>query len=623
MTRRPPMPIRVLPTLLVNQIAAGEVVERPASVVKELVENAIDAKARRIEVAIEAGGREQIRVTDDGSGILAEELALAIAPHATSKIAVPEDLAAIQTMGFRGEALASIASVSRLTLLSRTRGSEEAAALEVEGADVSGPRPAPGPIGTSVIVRTLFFNTPARRKFLKSEATEAGRIADVVEGLALAHPQVAFVFRSDGRTLMDLPATDDPKRRTLDILGRECETKLLDADGLDSGITLWGLIGLPELAKSSAKHVRIYLNGRPIVDRAILHAMREAYRGLIEPARSPLAVLFLEMDPREVDVNVHPAKTEVRFRQPSTVHQVVLRAVRKSLRAADCVPAYGLDQGGPPREGDTPPQVGGRAGQPSNTGGAAGTQTWTGGLMGTLGKPSGGSWGGSASSSGDYAAPRASSSPIIYSEAVARLGTLPPLPTPVRAVEILQVHASFVVTQDEQGILIVDQHALHERVMFERLLERVSRGPLERQRLLLPEVLEVTGAELEALAELQPLCERIGLELVPAGPRSISIQAFPSFLYERGVEAPSFVRDLLAKACEEGTRGDTEGALAETLDMMACKAAVKAGDRLTLEELRDLLAQREAVERSTNCPHGRPTSLRITIRDLERKFGRG
>jgi DNA mismatch repair protein MutL len=610
------MPIRVLPPLLVNQIAAGEVVERPASVVKELVENALDAGASRIEVAIEGGGRDLIRVTDDGGGIPADELPLAIAPHATSKIASPEDLVAIGTMGFRGEALASISSVARVSILSRPPEAVAAAELIIEGERVEGPRPAAGPPGTTVTVRTLFFNTPARRKFLKSEATEGGRIVDVIEHLALSHPQVAFLLRSADRggvqrTLLDLPATLDPKRRSLDVVGREFEEKLLTADTTDGGITVWGLVGLPELAKPTARHVRVYLNGRPIADRAILHATREAYRGLIEPSRSPFAVLFLDMDPREVDVNVHPAKTEVRFRQPSQVHQAVLRSVRRALRAADLVPAFAME--GPA----TVPAVG----------------LSSGGLAFVEGKPSGlltGSDGPSTTFGGVVTDRRQEA--IRYAEARSLLGPLPPLeasdpppltPLPVRAVEILQVHKSFVVTQDEQGILIVDQHALHERVMFERLLERIARGPLERQTLLLPTILETGGGEVELLDDLAPLCERIGLELRQAGPRSIAVQAFPSFLIERGVEVEPFVRELLAKAIEEGSRCDAEGALAETLDMMACKAAIKAGDSLTTEELRDLLALRERVERSTNCPHGRPTSLRITIRDLERQFGRG
>ncbi|MFO0828624.1 MAG: DNA mismatch repair endonuclease MutL [Phycisphaerales bacterium] len=598
-----PAPIRVLPALLVNQIAAGEVVERPASVVKELVENALDAGAKRIDVAIEGGGRELIQVTDDGCGIPAEELPLSVAPHATSKISRPEDLEAIATMGFRGEALASIASVARVTILSRTADADAAAEMQVEGDRVQPPRPASGPLGTTVTVRTLFFNTPARRKFLKSESSEAGRIADTIEAIALGHPSVRFTLRSESRVMLDLAATDDPKRRALDVLGKEHEPKLLEAEGEDGAVTVWGLVGRPELARPSTKHLRIHLNGRPVADRAIIHALREAYRGLIEPGATPMAAVFLELDPREVDVNVHPAKTEVRFRQPSLIHQAVLRAVRRALRAADLVPAFELESA------PTPWRING-----GGDGGAA---------------PSFGG-GGFAFARADVQSP----TPIVYEDVARGLGPKPwetatsasPLPTIARAVEILQVHSSYVVTQDEQGILIVDQHALHERVMFEKLFERITHGPLERQRLLVPAIIEASPREIEALDDLRPLLDRVGVDAEPAGPRSVAIYAFPSLLFERRVDPAEFVRELLGRAADGSLAGgaaDTEAALHETLDMMACKAAIKAGDRLTPEELRDLLAWRERVERSTNCPHGRPTSLRITLRDLERQFGRG
>ncbi len=612
MPERPP--IRVLPPLLVNQIAAGEVVDRPASVVKELVENAIDAGARRIEVTIEGGGRDLIRVTDDGCGIPADELPLALAAHATSKIRTADDLVAIATMGFRGEALASIASVSRLAVRSRTADAVAAAEILADGGQVDGPRPAAGPTGTSVTVRTLFHNVPARRKFLKSESAEGSRIADTLESIALGHPQVTFVLRSASpsgeRTLLDLPATTDARRRALDVLGKELAPKLLEAEGEDGGATVWGLVGLPELAKPSVRHLRVHLNGRPVADRSIIHALREAYRGLVEPGRSPIAILHIEMDPREVDVNVHPAKSEVRFRSPSVVHQLVLRAVRRALRAADLVPAFELPATAMP--GATP--------------------------------SAGAIW--SRPGPGAVAAPAAAPIPLeldVVREALGAMPALAPtspaasivepsLPTVLRPLEILQIHSSFVVTHDEQGILIVDQHALHERVMFEKLLERVARGDLESQRLLVPTIVEATPAEVEALGDLGELLARIGLDAVAAGPRAVAVHGYPSFLFERGVDPVDFVPELLGKAADgtlaatgrsSGARKEAmEASLAATLDMMSCKAAVKAGDRLSVDELRELLAWRERVERSTNCPHGRPTSLRITIRDLERQFGR-
>jgi DNA mismatch repair protein MutL len=332
-------PIRPLPTHLVNQIAAGEVVERPASVVKELVENALDAKASRIDVTIEGGGRDLIRVTDDGVGIPPEELPLALAPHATSKIVRAEDLEAILTMGFRGEALASIASVSRVRIVSRTRDADAAASIEAEGDRVGSPQPAAAPPGTSVSVQTLFFNVPARRKFLKSEAAEASRIVETLESIAMGHPRIRFTLTHGSKKVLDLASTEDPRRRASEVLDVERaaltgdKAALLEASGDEGPLTVWGLVGRPELARANAKHLRIHLNGRPVADRAILHAVREAYRGLIAPGLTPLAAIFLELHPREVDVNVHPAKTEVRFRQPSMIHQGVLRAVRRALRA--------------------------------------------------------------------------------------------------------------------------------------------------------------------------------------------------------------------------------------------------------------------------------------------------
>jgi DNA mismatch repair protein MutL len=328
------MPIRVLPPELVNQIAAGEVVERPASVVKELVENAIDAGARTLLIEIEGGGAELVRVSDDGAGIPEAELPLAVAAHATSKVATSDDLAAIHTFGFRGEALASIASVSRFRMQSCARGASSGAEIEVEGGALRGPRPAPARPGTAVEVRTLFFNVPARRKFLKSDAAETGRVTDVVEALALAHPAVSFELRSNGRRLLDLPATAEPAKRTLDVLGAELEPELLEFEERYpeiGGLVVRGFAGKPAIARPSTRAIRIHLNGRPIMDRTVLHAVREAYRGLVDPARTPTVALILEVDPREVDVNVHPAKSEVRFRSQQAVHS----AVRTS-----CPPSY-------------------------------------------------------------------------------------------------------------------------------------------------------------------------------------------------------------------------------------------------------------------------------------------
>jgi len=617
-------PIRPLPPLLVNQIAAGEVIERPASVVKELLENSIDAGASRIDVEIEDGGRELIRISDDGCGIPQEELRLAVAPHATSKIACADDLDRIATMGFRGEALASIASVSRLMMLSRPRAQASAAALEAEGGDAGAVRPAGGAAGTTIAVRNLFFNTPARRKFLKTAPTEASRSAEMVEAIALAHPHIAFSLRSNARLVFDLPAEDSPRRRVLAVLGPDLEAQLLEVSidaAAQRGLTLWGMVGLPEIARGNANHQRLYLNGRPIRDRSLQHALKEAYRGLIEPGRYPTLILFLEMDPALVDVNVHPAKAEVRFRNGAAVHGAVLSAVRNRLREADLTPVFDLGHAhinGGAVFGLAPPLApefgaGHHAPSPAPVRSAGEFVEYfrrldpaqKGFVYSEVKR---------ALSNGGFDKHEGAPGP-----ASAGAGSLPQIQS---ASDVMQVHASYLVTQDSEGLLIIDQHALHERVMFEKLLERLDKANLESQRLLMPEVMQVDRREIDLLAELEPLFARIGLEAEAMGPSAIAVHAFPSFLLERGVEVQSFMRDLLSRAVQDGFAGNVEAALHEVLDMMACKAAVKAGDRLAPEELRELLLSRERIERSSNCPHGRPTTLRLTIAQLDRQFGR-
>jgi len=610
-------PIRKLDPLLVNQIAAGEVVERPASVVKELVENSLDAGATRIRVELELGGIELIRVTDDGSGIPADELATALAAHATSKIAESEDLDRIATMGFRGEALASITSVARVTIRSRPKDADTAAEISAEGAEMGEVLPASGPVGTSITVRNLFFNTPARRKFLKTPTTERSRCLEWIRDLAIANPAVGFVAVGDGKELLDLPAGQSPRERVLDVLGRELESQLLDvsADEFDDsrGMALWGLVGRPTVARANSKAIRIFLNGRVIKDGTIQHALRDSYRGLMEPGRYPTAVLMLEMSPTAVDVNVHPAKLEVRFRDRSLVHSVVHRAVRDALRAADLTPA--IDEARP-RGID---------------GGGFGGGFGGGGVL---------PGGGTASASTfverfkqEYpAAPAQKFDYAAMKESLSESNVPPPpppaprpehtLPQPARRESMLQVHNSFVVTQDEHGVVIVDQHALHERVMFEQLLERVRKGPLETQSLLAPAVVECGPSGVGRLDELKPLFEKIGISAEPLSPSTVGVHAFPTFLFERRVDPSEFVGEVLDKADRDDIPPDDEEALRKVLDMMSCKAAIKAGDQLSETELGELLALRGTVERSSSCPHGRPTSVRLTMEQLERLFHR-
>jgi DNA mismatch repair protein MutL len=610
----PRRPIRPLPPLLVNQIAAGEVVERPASVVKELVENALDAGATRITVELEQGGIELIRVSDDGCGIEPEALHLAPAPHATSKIAEAADLERIATLGFRGEALASIVSVSRVSIRSRVPGADAAAVIEAEGDRISSVAPAGGPIGTAVTVRNLFFNTPARRKFLRTPATEQSRCADVVSDLAMAHPVVGFTLSCDGRRTLDLPPASSARERAMAVLGPELEGQLLEAhaDRFDDarGMVLWGLIGRPSIARATTQAQHVFLNGRVIRDRTIQHAIKEAYRGLVEPGRHPTAVLMLEMSPSSVDVNVHPSKVEVRFRDASLVHSVVLGAIRDALRAADLTPTFSV-AGGALSEG-------GRAVLPVRGGGGAAAFV-------DYFKQQGAHQGHGLIS---YEAIRAAmETPSLEGAAAAPNAPVAPpqttdLPVPVPARQVLQVHNSYLVTQDAGGVVIIDQHALHERVMFEQLIARIQAGPLESQRLLTPSVVPASPRQVESLSALGPLFSRIGVDAAAFGPASVAVHAFPTFLFDRGVDPVEFLEELLEKAEADGFNPGSEQALHEVLDMMACKAAVKAGDHMSEVELSELVRLRDDVERSSNCPHGRPTSIRLTIRELERLFKR-
>ncbi len=630
--------IRQLPNLLVNQIAAGEVIERPASVVKELLENALDADATRIRVIIEGGGRELIQIIDDGKGINADELVLAVSPHATSKISQAADLDCIQTLGFRGEAMASIMSISRMTVLSRTADDASAHVLEGEGATMNTPSPCAGKPGTTITVRNLFFNTPARRKFLKTDKTEFGHIANHVQRIALSHPAVGITLEHDGRTILDSHPNQSARDRILYILGKELESELLqvsnDGFGPNATMSLWGMIGSPALARSNARSQQVFLNGRWIRDKTIMHAIKEGYRGLLDPHKHPMVVLYIEMDPSQVDVNVHPAKAEVRFRDSHSIHSLVLNSIRETLLRADLTPSVEIrstDNRGP--FGNTPLQSSGLLSHHNDThfgGGVLGGSRDDQALVEYLKRGPGVGNRGFAlhdaraaldeSSDDDQPSVQDSNTdthqPIsnIESQDNNQTGSTP---------RILQVHESYLIFEDDEGIAIVDQHALHERVMFEALKARILKGPLESQRLLTPAVVELSETQMGLLDSTQPLFEKLGIEVTTLGASSIGIHAYPSFLFERKVDPVEFLNALFERMERDGglVPGE-EAALHEVLDMMACKAAVKAGDRLAHDELIELLQWRQRVERSASCPHGRPTTVHVSLQELERQFGR-
>jgi DNA mismatch repair protein MutL len=567
--------IKQLPPSLINRIAAGEVIERPASVVKELVENSIDAGATDILVEVEDGGRALIRITDNGSGIPADELPLAFASHATSKLETDDDLFAIRTMGFRGEALASIGSVSQSRIVSRPPDQEIAHQIACDGGELSAVSVAAANAGTAIEVRNLFFNTPARRKFLRGTATEFGHISQTLMRLALPFPNISFKLIHNGRKSLDLPATD-PLDRLLSAWPREFHDLYLPIGGQYSEVSITGVIGLPELARPTPLHQYLFLNGRAIRDKFIAHALREAYRGLCEPGRHPAAVILLHIPPDEVDVNVHPTKSEIRFRDGQRIHSIVHSAVREKLLASDLAPAA----------------------VPMLSAAEAAEET-TRGLREKLAE---------------------------YFQDALPEQTPPPAPAPVAPdaarprSQAIQLHNSYLVAQTEDGLVIIDQHALHERIIYEELLARLNRGPLESQRLLLPISLPASPRQIELLERLRPMLEKLGIEAGPFGPDSVAVQAFPSFLNR--LDPARFVAEILERSEQELLDMHEEELLHEVLDMMACKAAVKAGDALTPPEIEAMLARRAAVDRSSNCPHGRPTTLRLTLKDLEKQFKR-
>lgn len=618
------MPIQKLSKLLVNQIAAGEVIERPASVVKELVENSIDAGATRIDVLVEEGGRERIRIADDGGGIDESELHLAVEAHATSKIQTVEDLNAIHTMGFRGEALASIASISRMQLTSRRHDVDAGATLHATSDEVSEVQPIGCAPGTIIEVRNLFYNTPARRKFMRTASTEFSHISNIISRIALAQPHIGFKLTHNERVNIDLPPDQTRLQRAVGILGESLKDALLEFESHGRGIKLWGLAGLPSIAKATAKHQYVYINGRPIRDRRIMHAMKEAYRGLIEPNQQPMIVLFVEMDPTQVDVNVHPTKHEVRFADPNPIHGEVLSAIRQRLLSSDLTPKVQLR--------DKQPGFNFSFNDASPGSQNVDSQNPT--------NPDNSESGGVPSSPEvttqfvDYFKRMdPTQKGFVYQQVKQEMAPFEeqrdeddrPLASamPTKQTSMLQVHNSYIITQDEDGIMIIDQHALHERMMFQTLIERIEKqGQLESQRLLTPVTVELSLSQMDMLERLEPLFQKLGIEVAPLGPKTIGIHAFPTLLFDRGVDPLEFLPPLVERAEDEDFEPGAEEALHEVLDMMSCKAAIKAGDKIQQDEIDSLLQRRNEIERSSNCPHGRPTTIRLTLSELEKQFKR-
>ena len=595
------MPIRILPDELIDQIAAGEVIERPASVVKELVENSLDAGARRIEVDIEQGGVGLIRVRDDGHGITAEELPVAICRHATSKIAGLADLEAIGTLGFRGEALPSIGSVSRLRLISHPSNAEHGAEIAVEGGAVSPPRPAAHPPGTTLEVRSLFYNVPARRKFVRTAATELGHIARLLERLALSRPDVSFRLRSGERVLLDAPASpgladEDPAAaasRVAQVLGAQFIDNALAVSHCAGPVRLAGWIGLPTASRAQPDQQYWFVNDRSVRDKLLMSAVRLGYRDVLYHGRHPAYVLHLWLDPRLVDVNAHPAKLEVRFRDSRQVHEFILRAIQRALadtRPGEVAPAASIA----PLLAE-----------------AASTGLPEAFLPGVLPLRE---------------APSASRNPWALAAAV-REPQLDERPAAQPAAELplgmalAQLHGIYILAQSRDGLILVDMHAAHERVLYEKLKAARAGGPPASQHLLEPLVVELKPYELESVLDQRVSWEQAGFELDALGPTRLALRRVPALL--AGEQVVDIVKSVVQELGREGRLHHLDEAADRFLGTLACRTAIHARRRLTLPEMDALLRQMEVTERANQCNHGRPTWTRLTLKELDQLFLRG
>jgi DNA mismatch repair protein MutL len=595
--------IQILPEKLCNQIAAGEVIERPASVIKELVENSLDAAATTVRIEVEKGGKRLIRVTDNGSGMSRDDAFLCLERHATSKLRSEHDLGCLRTLGFRGEALPSIAAVSRLLLRTRQHEALEGWEIYLEGGTVRRADAAGTPAGTTIEVRNLFYNTPARRKFLRRDETELGHIADTVTKLALARPEIQFQLAHNGRMLIDVNRHRTLPERVAQLLGPALLKELVPVESAAEGRRLHGLISRPETSRSTAGSMFTFINGRCIRDRIVHHALREGYRNLIMKGRHPVVVLFLEMEPEEVDVNVHPTKHEVRFREQAAVHDFIAGAIRDTLRPSSWV------EGGPSLPGPT-----------------------------------------SVAAQGERVEPRRSASPVPFAsratgfEPVSGVqeelaGYRPPVIRPGVAMPcshpgeqedqcgffgrtsiIGQYRESYIICQSGDDLLLIDQHAAHERIAFEKLRTQYGATGVERQMLMFPLVLDFDFREAAVVAEHLELLERLGFEIEPFGGNAFAVKAVPHLF--SGGETERLIRDVVGELATIGKSTLVEQALDGLLMLMACHRVVRANQLLSLVEIRALLAELDKVPFNAQCPHGRPVMQRLTLTDVERMFKR-
>ncbi len=655
--------IRQLPPSVINKIAAGEVIERPASVVKELLENSIDSGATRIEVSVSQGGSELIRISDNGHGIAHNQLPLAVASHATSKITDADDLFRVDTLGFRGEALASIAEISRLMLRSRTKDAEAGYQYEVSGGVAQEAVPCGSPIGTTVEVRNLFFNTPVRRKFLKTTQTEMGHLTEAVNRIALAYPNTHFTLRHNDREVLDLPIVETWRERIGTLFGSDIVESLIWVEGEANNaskddvhhgsstddehvIQLDGYVAHPSLSRANTRMQYLLLNGRHIRDRALQHALSEAYRGLLMTGRNAIAFLRISMSPDLVDVNVHPSKLEVRFQDSGRIYSHVLGTLRTKFLSTNMTTVATRTSnrsaeadGGTESTSEEEPNRN-RSNWQSSLPSADFTTTEQ---QRNLKLPSQTNFPptlatvpmGTRYSANDFSAtaPSTTPNPVVATpstdgqriaennatsyghSSVDNLVESPSLPA-----DALQVHNCYLITETREGMVIIDQHALHERIIYEQLRTKILSDNPETQRLLVPEPVHLTSAEAAIALDSQEVLSRLGIEIEPFGGDTVLVTSYPAMLVN--MNAAELLRQVVDLLMAEGKSPERRDILDELLHMVSCKAAVKAGDRLSSDEIQSLLEQRHLVQDSHHCPHGRPTTLVFSREELDKQFKR-
>lgn len=593
--------IKPLPELLINQIAAGEVVERPASALKEILENSVDAGARKIAVQLQQGGVKQIRVTDDGPGIAKDELLLALTRHSTSKISTLEDLHRITSLGFRGEALASIAAVSRLKLISRRVEQDHAWQIQIEGKSVSQPEPSSLTMGTTLDVNDLYFNIPARRKFLKTEATEFAHCDEIFKRIALAQSGIEFVLQHNGKVRHQLRAGNS-SQRILSVLGEEFSQTAALVDEQSADIHLHGMVALPAYARSSRDTQYFFVNNRYVSDKLVAHALREAYRDVLHLDRHPAFVLFLEINPESVDVNVHPTKTEVRFRESRALHQFIFHAINKVLASPNREMKAGADEQMPrplpayPGTGHAQPHA---VAQPASF-----YRT----LLGT------------------EIASRLTAPINMVSVAQAEKSDQPHAAEEAKDIHPLgfalgQLHGIYILAQNTRGLVVVDMHAAHERMMYEKLKQALDLQAMPLQPLLIPVTFHADSLEVAVVVENQTTLDQLGFEIAVLSPTTLAVRAVPATLQHADIA--QLARDILREIREYGASQILTAKRNEILATMACHGAIRANRKLTIEEMNALLREMEATERAGQCNHGRPTWFEISLADLDKLFMRG